>query len=93
MPGPGAVGRRARAGAGRRQELEASVVWRSGYAPASGGKLVTPRIALPGAVDYPTHRDAASAMRQISPDLVFRYFQGCIVYENGQVSSEFTELV
>lgn len=90
-PRPAAVGKRSPSG--KRRELEASVIWRSAYAPAPGGKLLKPRLTLPGLATYASHQAAANAAHNISPDLVFRYFGGRIVYENGQFSSEFREVL
>jgi hypothetical protein len=95
MPRPAAVGR-STTGAGspssKRRELDASVVWRSAYAHAPGGKLFIPRLGKPVPVNYSTHEQAADAAHRISPDLVFRYFRGRIIYENGQFSSQFVEI-
>lgn len=77
---------------GKKLEIDASVVWRSAYRPAPGGKLFTPRLTPPGSAIYASHQEAAAAAHRISPDLVFKYFSGKIVYENGQFFSEFVEI-
>ena len=69
-----------------RQELDASVIWRSAYSSA------TPTLNLHFA-DFASHQVAASAAHRISPDVVFRYFKGKIIYDNGRFSSEFVELL
>lgn len=92
MPRPGAVGRPG-SPSDKRRELDASVVWRSGYRPVPGGsQLFVPALTMPDPGTYATHQAAAAAARGISPDLVFRYFAGKIVYDGGQFSSEFVEM-
>ncbi len=68
-----------------RHELDASVIWRSAYSSAA------PTLNL-GFSASGSHQAAAAAVHGIAPDVVFRYFKGKIVYDNGKFSSEFVEL-
>ena len=68
-----------------RHELDASVIWRSPYIPPVPLNL---SFSNPG-----SHQAAAAAVHGISPNnIVFRYFKGKIVYDNGGFSTEFVEL-
>jgi hypothetical protein len=79
--------------AGARYGIDASVVWRSAYPPAPGGRLVQPTLRVLGRVVFPSHEDAARAARSASSQLSWRYFAGTItVKDKGQVESRFAEV-